>query len=638
MILLADHAQTPVHRGLPLAELLAREWSVLQPSESRPELAQLAVSPTGRAAHVYLLPGEGERADPDAVRRALSVIEGVDLVCRLEDAGGRAAAASRAAGAPAEAPSPWSNAAGDGCASAPASDAMAPTCAAAAGSVEGDLEALEAQVEDGRLRSETYPDPLARVWSALSSPHAGDFLLSLAPGYEAVDWGGVTHAGGGSHGSLHAGDSLGPLLFVGCGPSEPSRARAVGAARRGAGRARALRPMRWAGRGRSSLPRRSAAFRPRPRARDRCFAGASRAATTQGRQGAASQRGLTHSATKVDGNWEVAYFADEEQVALVIVDPLTGLVRESWTGYQVAWKMARGYSGAFGHKLNAPYVFLPLCAIFLLGLLDWRRLRRVANLDLLVLLAFGASHFFFNRAEVGVSVPLQYLPLALPLRPGPVDRAARQGEGVRPIWPATWLLIAALFLVGFRVGLNVADSGAIDVGYAGVVGADRIAHGEPIYDNFPDDVSQGDTYGPVNYFAYVPFERIWPWSGSWDDLPAAHGAAVFFDLATFALLIFLGRRIRPGPQGNKLAATLAFGWAAYPYTAFALLSNSNDTLVAMLLVATLLALARPAARGVMAALATLRQVRPRRAGADARHLRTEATRGSCSPLRLPQRP
>jgi len=88
--------------------------------------------------------------------------------------------------------------------------------------IEGDLGALEAVIEAGRLRSATYPDPLARVWSALSAPHAGDFLLSLQPGFEAVDWGGVTHAGGGSHGSLHAGDSLGPLLFVGCGPGEAS--------------------------------------------------------------------------------------------------------------------------------------------------------------------------------------------------------------------------------------------------------------------------------------------------------------------------------------------------------------------------------------------------------------------------------
>src|SRR4029450_13045371 len=101
-----------------------------------------------------------------------------------------------------------------------------------------------------------------------------------------------------------------------------------------------------------------------------------------------------------------------DEVALVIVDDTTGLVRESWAGYQVAWKMARGYSGAFGHKLNAPYVFLPLCALFLLGLVDWRRLRRVVNLDLLVLLGFGVSHYFFNRGEIGVSVPLQYAPLA----------------------------------------------------------------------------------------------------------------------------------------------------------------------------------------------------------------------------------
>jgi hypothetical protein len=319
---------------------------------------------------------------------------------------------------------------------------------------------------------------------------------------------------------------------------------------------------------------------------------------------------LAPVADMVDGNWEVAYFTDGEEVALVIVDPDNGEVRESWTGYQVAWKMARGYSGAFGHKLNAPYVFLPLCAIFLLGLVDWRRLRRIANLDLLVLLGFGVSHFFFNRAEVGVSVPLQY-PVLLYLLARALWIGFRgRGEGLRPVWPVAWLLVAALFLMGFRVGLNLADSGAIDVGYASVVGADRITHGEPIYDNFPDDVSQGDTYGPVNYYTYVPFELIWPWSGSWDDLPAAHGAAVGFDIAAFLLLLVLGIRIRPGPAGRRLAAILAFGWAAYPYTAFALEANSNDTLVAALLVATLVLLAKPFARGATTALATWAKFAP----------------------------
>ncbi len=319
---------------------------------------------------------------------------------------------------------------------------------------------------------------------------------------------------------------------------------------------------------------------------------------------------LAPVANKVDGKWEVAYFVAGDEVALVIVDPGSGEVTESWTGDQVAWKMARGYSGAFGHKLNAPYVFLPLCAIFLLGLVDWRRWRRVANLDLLVLLGFGVSHFFFNRGEIGVSVPLQY-PVLLYLLGRALWIGIRgRGEGLRPVWPVAWLLVAALFLMGVRVGLNLADSGAIDVGYASVVGADRVTHGEPIYDNFPDDVSQGDTYGPVNYYAYVPAELIWPWSGSWDDLPAAHGGAVTFDLVTFGLLLLLGIRIRPGPAGRRLAAILAFGWAAYPYTAFALEANSNDTLVAMLLVATMVALSRPLARGALASLATFAKFAP----------------------------
>ncbi|MDQ2630179.1 MAG: alkaline phosphatase family protein [Actinomycetota bacterium] len=217
VILLADHSQTDVNRGLPLAELLAAEWSVLQPSEERPELAQLAVSPTGRAAHVYLLPGEGERADPRAVAERLQVTEGVDLVCRLEDA----------EGVPLRRESPGLSAAGEMWAVVERGEAAirfrpgdeVEDLRGGSWEIGGELAALEASVVDGRLSSETYPDPLARVWSALTAPHAGDFVVSLELGFEAVDWGGVSHAGGGSHGALHAGDSLGPLLFVGCGPA-----------------------------------------------------------------------------------------------------------------------------------------------------------------------------------------------------------------------------------------------------------------------------------------------------------------------------------------------------------------------------------------------------------------------------------
>lgn len=313
---------------------------------------------------------------------------------------------------------------------------------------------------------------------------------------------------------------------------------------------------------------------------------------------------LVPSPTFKNEKWEVGWFEGEHEYALVMVDPKTGKVTESWTGYQVAWEMARGYSGEFAHSLNSPFIWLPLCAFFLVGLFDWRRWRRMANLDLLVLLGFGVSHFFFNQGNIGVSVPLAYPVLVYLLVRCLWIGFRGRGAGLRPVWPTMWLLIAALFLMGFRVGLNMADAGAIDVGYAGVTGAHRIVHGEQLYGDWPADIHSGDTYGPVNYAAYVPFEVIWPYTGEWDDLPAAHGASITFDVATFILLIVLGMRIRPGPSGRRLGAILAFGWAAFPYTAYVLESDSNDALVAALLVATLVLLARPLWRGVTLSLAT----------------------------------
>ena len=82
----------------------------------------------------------------------------------------------------------------------------------------------------------------------------------------------------------------------------------------------------------------------------------------------------------------------------------------------------------------------------------------------------------------------------------------------------------------------------------------------------------------------MPFELALPWSGEWDDLPAAHAAATFFDLAAIVGLFFLGCSLRPGRAGRNLGVTLAFAWAAYPYTAYALQSNSNDALIGSLLI------------------------------------------------------
>jgi hypothetical protein len=345
---------------------------------------------------------------------------------------------------------------------------------------------------------------------------------------------------------------------------------------------------------------------------------------------------------KMPLHWQVSYFSKngKKEIGQVIIDDVSGRVLEQWTGFQVAWTMARGYKGAFGRHVNALYIWLPLCVLFLLPFIHFRRPLKLLHLDLLVLLSLSVSLAFFNHAKIYQSVPLVYPPmvylllrmLALTLRggyrggrPGPLrrrgvratqagvadERRAAQAAPLRLLIPAPWLALGLVFLIGFRIALNVTDSNVIDVGYAGVIGAQRAVHGKSLYGHWPKDNEHGDTYGPASYEAYVPFEQLFGWSGKWDDLPAAHAAAIFFDLLAIGLLFLIGRRVR----GPSLGVALAYGWAAYPFTLFALESNSNDTLVAVLVLAALLAATyrcklAPAARGAFAVLAGLTKFAP----------------------------
>jgi hypothetical protein len=189
--------------------------------------------------------------------------------------------------------------------------------------------------------------------------------------------------------------------------------------------------------------------------------------------------------------------------------------------------------------------------------------------------------------------------------PAPLARS-RRAAPLRLLIPAPWLAIGVVFLLGFRIGLNVTDSNVIDVGYAGVIGAQRITTDRALYGKYPSDNEHGDTYGPANYEAYVPFEQVFGWSGLWDDLPAAHAAAIAFDLLAVGLLFLLGLRI----GGSTLGVALSYAWVSYPFTLYALESNSNDSLVAVLLLAVLLVASSPPARGVLSALAGLTKLAP----------------------------
>jgi hypothetical protein len=317
---------------------------------------------------------------------------------------------------------------------------------------------------------------------------------------------------------------------------------------------------------------------------------------------------------KGPGRWQASYIVDRggmrTEVAQVVVDDLSGAVLEAWTGYQVPWTMARGYAGAFGRAVNSPWVWLPLCVLFAVPFVDLRNPWRMLHLDLLVLSGFSVALAFFNAARVGISTPmvvplLVYL-LARMLQIGLGRGDPRPRRPLPLMVPASWLAIAAVFLVGFRIGLNVTDSNVIDVGYAGVIGADHITGGEPLYGGFPSQNEHGDTYGPVTYLAYVPFELALPWSGSWDDLPAAHAAALVFDLLVVAALYVLGRRIR----GPRTGIVLAYTWIAFPFSLFVSNTNANDALPAALVLAGLLAIAHPAGRGALIALAGLTKFAP----------------------------
>jgi hypothetical protein len=318
--------------------------------------------------------------------------------------------------------------------------------------------------------------------------------------------------------------------------------------------------------------------------------------------------------TSGPGRWQVSYYSGNDEVAQAIVDERFRNPVEVWTGPQVAWQMARGLPGAFGRKVNAPYIWIPLMVAFILPFFDWRRPLRLLHLDLLVLVAFSLSHVFFNRGEIFTSVPLAYPVLGYLLVRmllfGFVRRFREPAQPLRLLVPVAYLSMALIFLIGFRVGLNVTNSNVIDVGYSGVIGADRLTHGDGIYGEFPRDNESGDTYGPLNYYAYVPFELVFPWAGEWDDLPAAHAAAIFFDLATMLGLFLVGRRLRRGQAGRDLGIVLAYAWATYPYSLFVLNSNANDSLVAMLLVYTFLALKSSRLRGAGLALAAAAKFAP----------------------------
>ncbi|HVS84054.1 MAG TPA: alkaline phosphatase family protein [Gaiellaceae bacterium] len=162
VVLHSDHGQTEVREAARLEDSFAG-------------LGEVVVAPSNRAGQVYLLPGA--RTDAAALARRLDRVAAVEVTLRLEE--------------------------GEAVARRDGEELRFRPDAAAGWTTSGDASILD------------QPDALHRAWSALANPNAGELLVSASEGWELADLGGSHHAGGGSHGSLVAGDSLVPVLTAG---------------------------------------------------------------------------------------------------------------------------------------------------------------------------------------------------------------------------------------------------------------------------------------------------------------------------------------------------------------------------------------------------------------------------------------
>jgi len=171
VVVCSDHGQTPVHHDVALEAAYADLSLFRRSGWERPDVAVCA---SNRAGQVYRLP-----LCVESVRELAERLDGrpaIDVALFLEDGG---AVARR-----------------DG-------EELGFRRVDGGWKLAGDAAVLD------------HPDGLARAWAALHNPNAGDVLVSAAGGYEFADLSGRSHAGGGSHGSLSAGDSEVPMLVVG---------------------------------------------------------------------------------------------------------------------------------------------------------------------------------------------------------------------------------------------------------------------------------------------------------------------------------------------------------------------------------------------------------------------------------------
>ena len=281
-------------------------------------------------------------------------------------------------------------------------------------------------------------------------------------------------------------------------------------------------------------------------------------------------------------------------------------VLEAWTGVQVEWPMARGYPGQFGRSVNAPWVWIGLCVLFVLPFA--RPPLRLLHLDLAVLLAFSVSYAFFGAADLDVSVPSAY-PLLGYLLVRMVIAARRAARAAPPRLLVGPGLPAARDRVPGRVPRRAQRRRRQrDRRRLRERDRRRPAHRAAARSTARSRPTTR-TATPTGRSRTRPTRRsrrCCRGAGAGTTCPPRTPRRSRSTSAAPALLWLIGRRLRDGTLG----LLLAYLWMTYPFTLMVANSGANDALVALLVLAALLAASRPAARGALVALAGLTKFAP----------------------------
>jgi hypothetical protein len=259
-------------------------------------------------------------------------------------------------------------------------------------------------------------------------------------------------------------------------------------------------------------------------------------------------------------------------------------------------------------------IAVPWAACFVLGLLDWRHPWRVEHLDLLALAGFFPVTMLLSDGLSAAGLWLAAVCLGwLCVRMAGAYLGKWPLPELRPSISAKRLGLAIVLLLLVRAG-SFAGSNIMDVGRASALGAWRVLHGLRLYGalswRWPGglQIYRPDSYGPFAYYAYIPFVALFPPSSAF--VPAVLATlvpALWFDALTVAGLYKLGLRL----GGRPLARTFVFAYLLYLFPDLSLIGETNDALIAVLCVWTIvIATQRPVVRGLLVAAAALTKFVP----------------------------